>query len=487
MVLFPLLPACGYLVLLFDDFYYLSGLTGLIISLAGVILYLRVTTPKLRSLAGIALIPFLYWFTGGAYLVFVSLVIVYEALTGFCNKIRQCVSFPVILIFLVLAITLPVIGREYIFKDTLLQAYLSGAYYKISIFFPLPLIMLFASFPVFTLIQYFLPENFTAKQTLASNIISVLFLMSALVTGMSFYGDFKSENVMTYDNLAYRGKWDRIINKAEKDPPSDPVSLVALNLALAQKGALSQKMFQFDQKPNSLFLDYERKGMTPLLAGEPYFQLGLYNFAQMFAMETIESTPDARYPARSFKRMAETFIINGQYDIALKYLTPLSRTIFYRKWAKECISKINNEGQINSDAFWTSRRELMSDYDFFYNISQTDIALRYLLISDPANKTAYEYLMAYYLLQKDLDGFLIGLQMAEDLNYKTLPGTWQEAASYIRTRVEQVPPVLEKYEISKDVINRLKSYAVAFSESDRDTAEIRKEFGNTYWYYLHFK
>jgi hypothetical protein len=227
--------------------------------------------------------------------------------------------------------------------------------------------------------------------------------------------------------------------------------------------------------------------MTPFMASEPFYHLGLINFAQMFAMETIESTPDAKYPVRSFKRVAETFIINGQYDIALKYLTPLSHTLFYHKWAKESVSLLHDEERISAHPYWRLMRDLRSKYDFYYNEKQNDFALRCLLLSNPGNKLAFEYLMADYLLKKDFDGFLAYLPFADSLGYNELPSVWQEAAAYIGTRVSQMPPQLGKYTIDPDIISRIRNYAQIFSTSRQDTVRMRKEFGNTYWYYLHYK
>jgi hypothetical protein len=100
---------------------------------------------------------------------------------------------------------------------------------------------------------------------------------------------------------------------------------------------------------------------------------------------------------------------------------------------------------------------------------------------------AFEYLMADYLLKKDFDGFLAYLPFADSLGYNELPSVWQEAAAYIGSRVSQMPPQLGKYTIDPDIISRIRNYAQIFSTSRQDTVRMRKEFGNTYWYYLHYK
>ncbi len=488
LILFSFLPALGYLIILPDEYYSVSGVTGLILSLFAALIYLNINGHRIRSIAGILLFPVIYWLAGGAYLVYTFIIIVSELIFRFNRKNLQVhVHWTFLFIYLILGALLPVIAREFIFKDTLLQSYLSESYYRIRIFFPLPLVLIFISFPLFIILQQFIQVKLFENRLSAINSISLVILLALTAWGIAHFSDFKSEHRIAYENLVYKNEWEKIIKRAERERPSDRLSMIAVNLALSKTGELSSKMFSFDQGKDRLFADYERRGMTPFITSEPYYHLGLYNFAQMFAMETIESTPDMKFPSRSFKRVAETFVINDQYDIALKYLIPLSHTLFHRKWAKECIKFIKDGNKTTVNPYWNSLRNLGSRYDFYYNFTQQDIPLKYLLISNQGNKTAYEYLMAWYLLQKDLDGFLAYLPLAEKLNYNELPLAWQEAAVYIRTRVSQMPAQLENYSIREDVINNIKSYAQQYSGSRLDSLKMLKEFGNTYWYYLHFK
>ncbi len=488
LLLFSVLPAIGFWIVLLNDFYRLSGLIGLLISLALACYYLNIRNDLRRGLAGILLIPLVYWLTGAASFVFVVIIIIYELLSAASRKEKPGISVILILLIdILLVFAVPLIARLFLFTDNIQQTYISEAYYRINIFPPFPLILIFLSFPLFAVIMNFIPVEMFEKNLYAVNLYSVPFISALTIWGILGSGDFHAEKVMTFENLVYKQEWNKIIMKAEQQNPSDRISMIAVNLALAETGQLSAKMFRFDQKENFLFPEYERRGMTPFISGEPFYYLGLVNFAQMFAMETIESTPDAKYPVRAFKRVAETFIINGQYENAKKYLIPLSHTLFYRHWANECISLLYDEEKINTHPYWGRMRKLMPKYDFYYNARQNDIALRYLLLSDPGNKIAYEYLMANYLLHKDFDGFIQYLPSAEELNYNVLPMVWQQASAYIQTRLSVVPPQLEKYPLDIDVVKSIRSYAKLFSEAVIDTPKIKKEFGQTYWYYLHFK
>jgi hypothetical protein len=485
-VIFALLPAAGYWILLLDDYYSLSGLTGLLLALCASLIYIKVSGSRLRILIGFLMIPVIYWLAGASFMVYVLIIAVTELLPG-SERVKSAFPAWIPFLYILAAIVLPLIARHLIIKDTLLQAYVSESYYKIRIFFPLPILLIFISLPLFLALQFLNISLMSEKHESLFNGISVLLCLALLVFGIYTKGDFRTERRMAYENMTYKEDWKNIILMAEKEKPSDQGSLIAVNLALAKEGELSSKMFLFSQAKSDLFPDYSNRGMTPFISSDVYYHLGLYNFAQMFALETIESTIDVKFPSRSFRRAAETFMINGQYNIAARYLKPLSTTMFYRKWAKECLSLSGNEEKINSDPYWGQMRKLGSKYDFYYNINQEEIPLKYLLISNPDNRTAYEYLMAYYLLQKDFDGFLAFLPLFQKFNYKGVPLFWQETIAYVETRAPQITSQLSNITLDNDVINHIRSYASAFVTNKHDTVKMQEEFGNTYWFYLHYR
>ncbi len=471
------LPAVGYWILLTQQFYYLSGLIGLLISVLASVFYLGIKRDKRRILSGILLIPLLYWLTGGAFLVFTLNIIIPVLSIGKRSDRSLFSKFSIPLLYILLAALIPVITRKFLITDSLLQSYLSGAYYAISIFFPVPLIVVFLVIPSLILLQSLLPLS--DKQSSLLSIVSVILVATINIAGIKLFAGFKEEKEMAYDNLVYDQNWDGVIRLAENEQPASRRSMVAVNLALARTGQLSTKMFRFDQDENSLFLDYERRGMTPFIANEPFYYLGLINFSQMFAMESIESTPDAKIPVRAFKRVAETYYINDQYDVAGRYFCRIGHTLFYNKWAEKFLELNSREA--------VERRKLKPKDDFFYNGQQMDIALRYLLIANPENRMAYEYLMAHYLLKKDFDGFLKAINMVKSMKYDTLPVVFQEAIAYILTIVPEMPAQLQNLTPDKAVTDRIRDYARLYSEDREDTAGMKKEFGDTYWYYLHFK
>ena len=252
-------------------------------------------------------------------------------------------------------------------------------------------------------------------------------------------------------------------------------------------GRLSSDMFHYRQDKDALFVPYVRRGMTPFIAGETHYHLGLYNFAEMFAMETIESTVDARLPSRAVRRVAETYLLNGQTDIAGKFYNLLSHTLFYRKEARHFLGLIGDTAKIKNDPYLSQKRSIMADNDFFYDQNRMDYALTSLVVSNPANRMACEYLMAHYMLNKDLDGFIRNIGLMNQIGYDSVPVPYQEAAAYILTRLEDPPEALKSLVSGQEVIDNLRAYANAYNSMGSDTLRMEREFGNTYWFYLHYR
>jgi hypothetical protein len=116
-----------------------------------------------------------------------------------------------------------------------------------------------------------------------------------------------------------------------------------------------------------------------------------------------------------------------------------------------------------------------------------DYALASLVVSNPANLMAYEYLMAHYMLIKDLDGFIRNIGLMNQIVYDSIPVPYQEAAAYILTRLEDSPEALRSLVDDQAVIDNLRAYANAYSNTGSDTLKMEGQFGKTYWFYLHYR
>ena len=180
----------------------------------------------------------------------------------------------------------------------------------------------------------------------------------AVIIGCPDLGfDAKKYELMEYDYLVRIRDWKGIIAKAEKKTPDLPMSVSATNLALAMTNQLGERAFDFYQRGSEgLLPPFERNFSTTQLTGEIYFYLGLINTAQRFAFEAMEAIPDYNKSARMIKRLAETNLINGEYEVARKYLQMLDKTIFYRPWAQQALAMLGDEKQIDAHPLYDAQR-----------------------------------------------------------------------------------------------------------------------------------
>ena len=292
---------------------------------------------------------------------------------------------------------------------------------------------------------------------------------------------------MAYDFHCRMQDWDKIIEIADKKSPTIPMTVSCLNLALYKTGQLPEKMFNYFQNgPEGLLPDFQRDFMIPMVAGEPYYHLGFVNTAQRFAFEAMEAFPDYKKSVRAIKRLAETNLINGYYEAAAKYLNILEHTRFYKKWARETRTYLYNDAKIYAHPEWGVIRRFQTKDDFLFASNEKDMMLGIFFQQHPDNRMAYEYLMAYTLLVKDIKNFPTYFQMKKNFSYPQIPKSWQEALVYIwglsNDDLNAIP-----FPIDNSVKQQVTAYAKTYTAMQSPEPVLQKQYSQTYWYYFHFR
>jgi tetratricopeptide (TPR) repeat protein len=161
-----------------------------------------------------------------------------------------------------------------------------------------------------------------------------------------------------------------------------------VNLALAMNGQLSDRLFEFFQNgAQGLLPLFQRNFTTPVPVGEIYLRLGMVNDAMRSFYEAQEAIPNYRKSARLTKRLAECNLINGEYEVARKYLRKLQQTLFYRKWADRTLELMKSERAINEHHFFGTVRKNLYKEDFLWSDREMDQMLGLLLVSNKQNIT----------------------------------------------------------------------------------------------------
>ena len=479
-----LLPSIVYWILLCDENYMLSGLLLLIMVLATVIICTTITSRTIRLISTIVLTPVLYILCSGCFWLFALFMILLEI---FYWKQKIDIRWWIMVIGSVLLIFCsPIISKNF-YQYPLERLWLGIGLYRFPNISPYGQIIIWLLTVAVSMLPRVLPKTVLLKKY----ITLIAFQVLVLVIGGGYFiknaADWDKEEIMGYDHHVRMQEWDKVIAMADKKVPTAPMSVACLNLALSKTGQLADKMFCYYQNGvQGLIPPFQPDFTSPLPTSEIYYHLGMINSSQRLVFEAMESIPDYQKSARCYKCLAETNLINGQYKVAAKYLRALQHTLFYRDWATETLTYLNNESRINAHPEWGRLRQLRYKEDFLYSQEELDIMLGILFKQNNSNRMAYEYLMACTLLSNNLDHFFNYYPLGKDVGYQQIPKSYQEALLFIWSLKHH--PLKEKapWPVSEQITERLLEYAPIYLQDKNAEPILKERFGDTYWYYLHF-
>ena len=253
-----------------------------------------------------------------------------------------------------------------------------------------------------------IPKQSSPTRSLSHLIPLISFVLVSFVMGSLVWknANFKAEKVMQYDFMARHQQWNRIIETINDEKPNNQIGVTVQNLALAMHGKLLDHMFDYNQNGIAgLLPDVKEDATSPLPTAEAFYHLGMINVAQRSVFEAQEAILDFQKSGRCYKRLAQTNLINGNYEVARKYLAALQKTLFYKEWANETQPLLGDEKAIAQHPEYGRLRQMAYNDDFYFSDHVTPEMLESLYFSNTNNRLAYQYLLAYYLLTGDREGY----------------------------------------------------------------------------------
>ena len=400
-------------------------LMSLPVAMIGVLALCLVAKPRWWLVA--VLLPVAYWLFGT---MFYGMAI-YLALYALAERRWVTTGVTIVLTIAIMVVS------TYWFNYPLYRILVGLHYYRYPTTLPYVLVvpMFFAS------VMPFVAAAAGRVKTLAAKDDWKVLLPALVVCVLPCYLVVRSmyvkevHDVLEYDYLVRSAQWDKVIAKADKQSPNTPNTVVCLNLALQQAGRLPYTQFNYFQNgPEGLLQDYNKDFLSPLPTAEAMFRLGMINAAQQYFFEAQEAIPDYRKSCRLTRRLVETNLINGQYEVARKYLGMLKKTLFYASWAEEVEPLVGNEKAIDAHKLYGQLRKNQYAEDFLFSNKEMDMMLGLLLVKNPKNKMAYEYLMSYIILNRDLQHFYDYFQLGKDLGYEQPPSIYQDVHALLEAQ-----------------------------------------------------
>lgn len=382
-----LLPAILVWAFFCDENALLVAIVALLLALAADWGLSAIRSKRLRLTLRIISAPLLYWMLGPVGIVCGGLGLISAV------RSREKSEIWVALVAVLFMVLMPLLAQS-ITVLPLDGLYLSTHYHRYPEVFPQ---MLWLAAACALLVPLF-PAT-SSNRILSTTIWVLMFIAGGWGVKMSY--NRASEEVMSYDFMVRFQQWNRIVETANQKKPNNALSCATLNLALGMKGELLDRMFDYHQNGVAgLLPDFQRDPVVALFGSEIYYHLGLINTAQRHVFEAQEAILDFQKSGRCYKRLAETNLIVGNYEVARKYLLVLTKTIFYRAWAQETLALLYNEEAIGRHKEYGPLRASLPTQDSFFDQRQMSRMLVGLLEANANNRLAFEYLQAGALLTR---------------------------------------------------------------------------------------
>jgi tetratricopeptide (TPR) repeat protein len=279
-----------------------------------------------------------------------------------------------------------------------------------------------------------------------------------------------TERIMEMVYQSAKNNWPKVLSIA-KTTATGPFQCFYLNLALQQTGNLPDSMFHYSQiGVSGLFLDLQDY-LYCYAAGDLFVRLGLLNEIQRCSYESMVSRNYYReYDVRNIKRLFECAVAANDSILADKYRSLLNKTLFYRNIPSSHSIPV------------TAAADVL--------IEQPSSALEAILRQNPRHRPAFEYLMAYYMLEREYDKAKKCFDACyAGLGYRSLPVHYAEFLMLYKQINRLDDSFYGTYPIPLSVRERFDMIDVLLPNAHADPAvrlTIERQFKDTYWFYVAF-
>jgi len=493
--------------------YHFDTTMALLIALLFACLYLKMTLSRTATLSCLSTFLFLslilYYLAGGAFLLYAVVCAVYELIFRFRWKLT--------IFYLLSAVAVPYVVGLLVFRVSIIDAFCNSLPFSWKILYyearkrEVTIAYLMYLFPplallVFGLLQILWKRFYAVKnrppkkrRKQSSNLLSKTFsryrhspklkwaveslLLLTIAGGVVFF--CREENLRTrfkVDYYAYHKMWPELLTSARYNP-KDPFIAQAKNRALYHTGRLGFDMFTWPQDSDHLILSDKKYKWMYWQIFDLFIDLGVVNMAENALTECLEGLGSR---PMVLQRLALVNMVKGNLGSAKIYLGALSKTLFHADWARDYLDRLETDPDLAGDKYIQHLRSLCLDKDCPVYALYKEKTLLWLLERNSNNRMAFEYLMAWYMLKKDLGKFVRNLERLPDFNYPELPTNYQEAALiYIYGTKKPVnlsgyPPSAKKRQQIEDFSRIISSYG---GNKQAASGELAKKYRNTYFYY----
>lgn len=444
---------------------------------------------KTRLAANIAGTLFIYWTSGLLVLLYavLSVALAFIFRNDRDRLLYKTVPFAV-------ALFLAFIGIRYSLLTPLTEGLNGQSYhemqlqpdsyiYYVWIIFCTAFLFLIITAKTLSLIR---PEKKRVKIALTTGVITGVVLFS----GFFLPNVYDARNRMM-DQLSYlsrRQKWDVIIQLHSGKKISNTINRNYLNMALAQKGMLGDRLFHFDQHgPAGLLASYNGSYYMSVLLSDIHFVIGDISLSESYAMEGLTLARRGGSP-RMLQRLIQISLIRQEWELARKYIAILKETPVYRKWAIRHEAYIAHPEKMADEPALNNQYFSSQVHDELFCLLDIHTIWSEHLNGKRPNRTAFEYLGCSLLLAKETELFKdFLLKTMHSPIAQPLPLHFQEAALIV---FADNPEILRAISLDASVAQNYNGYVRLSKQMQNQPGgaeNMHNQYGNTYWFYYQYK
>jgi uncharacterized membrane protein (DUF441 family) len=307
--------------------------------------------------------------------------------------------------------------------------------------------------------------------------------LAAAVIGV-FYAsqDREQKSALAVNYYAYRQMWPEAL-AAVRGKLADPYTACTATQAAYHTGLLMRQLPPV-QGPEDLLL-LGRKQLAHWKQGELYLDLGYVNEALHHLTEAVEFWGER---PRLLERLVILNLAVGNIATARIYLNALARVPFHSRWARGYLERLASDPLLTGDQEVARLRSMTVKQDTVGHPG-VEQQLLMLLGANSSNLMAFEYLMTYYLLTKNLDGFARRLPHIRDFPGLKLSLLWEEAMvlwarSQGQSPAAQAAPGWAECQERLDHVLQVIEACGRNEEAAR--TQLQSDYGNNYFFYYFF-
>ena len=295
-------------------------------------------------------------------------------------------------------------------------------------------------------------------------------------------------SLLKIDYLVRIHEWDDVIKYCEKNPPVNDMACTGLNLALAMKGQLAERMFEFPQYgQNGLISMFARDMVSCGITAEACYYLGLVNSTLRYNYDTQAAIINCNMSGRFTSRIAEAYLLDGNYELARKYADMLRKTLYYRSWAGRLLDCCDDPSLIAQNKRRARIMRFRLPKDQMFLLVGMDEMMMNLYNHCPDNILALQYSLACDLLNVQMQKFVMAMSQVQSKVQANgrLPKSYQEALAYVYLTTTGFTQSMPDY-ISQDVRELISEFDRQMMLQGNNPRPLQGNLAKTYWHYVVF-